>query len=112
MSGSWHVRCSTVPHSHTWSPDLEPTYCRMLQVHVGWLSDGTAVLSFRGTATMQDGLADVQVMHRDVHFLRDYFPGSRAHIGGPRNDPLRARMQLWHMSRMQSLQRHVLMAPS
>ena len=84
MSGSWHLTCTTVSHLYTWSPDLYLSYNRTVQVHVGWLSDGTAVLSFRGTATMQDGLADVQVMHRDVHFLRDYFPGSRTHIGGPR----------------------------
>ena len=52
-----------------------------MQVHVGWLDDGTAVFSFRGTATVQDGLADVQIMHRDVHYMRDLFPGSRAHLG-------------------------------
>ena len=39
------------------------------------------MLSFRGTATVQDGLADVQIMHRDVHYMRDLFPGSRAHLG-------------------------------
>ena len=53
----------------------------VMQVHVGWLDNGTAVLAFRGTATMQDGMADVQIMHRSVHYLRKHFPGSRAHLG-------------------------------
>ena len=53
-----------------------------MQVHVGWLDEGTAVLAFRGTATMQDGLADVKIMRRDVSYLSEHFPGSRAHLGG------------------------------
>ena len=52
-----------------------------MQVHVAWLEDGTAVLAFRGTATVQDGLADIKLMRLDVHFLRELFPGSRAHLG-------------------------------
>ena len=53
----------------------------MAQVHVGWLEDGTAVFAFRGTATMKDGLADVKIMRLDVAYLRELFPGARAHLG-------------------------------
>ena len=55
----------------------------LAQVHIAWLDDGTAVFAFRGTATMQDSLADVKVMRLDVHFLKELFPGARAHLGGP-----------------------------
>ena len=52
-----------------------------MQVHVGWLEDGTAIFAFRGTATVQDGLADVKIMRLDVSYLRELFPGARAHLG-------------------------------
>ncbi|KAK9813912.1 hypothetical protein WJX73_004505 [Symbiochloris irregularis] len=54
---------------------------RNTHVHVSWLDDGTAVFAFRGTATMQDSLADVKVLRLDVHFLKELFPGARAHSG-------------------------------
>lgn len=49
------------------------------QVHVGWMEDGKVVFAFRGTATVQDGLADLKILRKDVYFLQDVFPGTRAH---------------------------------
>ncbi|KAK9806405.1 hypothetical protein WJX73_002637 [Symbiochloris irregularis] len=54
---------------------------RNTHVHVGWLEDGTVIMAFRGTATVQDGLADVKILRLDVRFLTQHFPGSRAHLG-------------------------------
>ena len=53
-----------------------------LQVHVGWLPEGTAVFAFRGTDTAQDGLQDVKIMRRNIDYLQDLFPGVKAHVGG------------------------------
>ncbi|KAK9813966.1 hypothetical protein WJX73_007164 [Symbiochloris irregularis] len=50
-------------------------------VHIAWMDDGTAIFAFRGTATMQDGLADVKALRRDVHYLTELFPKARAHLG-------------------------------
>lgn len=52
-----------------------------LQVHVAWLDDGTAIFAFRGTATLQDGMADLKVLRLDVHYLTELFPGTLAHLG-------------------------------
>lgn len=41
MSGMMHAPCDLIMVA--------------IQVHIGWLEDGTAVFAFRGTATMQDG---------------------------------------------------------
>lgn len=51
------------------------------QVHVSWLEDGTVIMAFRGTATVQDGLADIKLLRTNVRFLTQHFPGSRAHLG-------------------------------
>ena len=53
-----------------------------MQVHVGWLPEGTAVFAFRGTDTAQDGLQDVKIMRRNIDYLQDLFPGVKAHVGG------------------------------
>jgi hypothetical protein len=34
------------------------------QVHVSWIDSGTAVFSFRGTESTQDGLQDIKMMRR------------------------------------------------
>ena len=59
-----------------------------LQVHVGWLPEGTAVFAFRGTDTAQDGLQDVKIMRRNIDYLQDLFPGVKAHVGGCRSASL------------------------
>ncbi|KAK9842880.1 hypothetical protein WJX74_003838 [Apatococcus lobatus] len=51
------------------------------QVHVGWLSSGTAVLAFRGTATMQDSLQDAKFLRRNIDYLQELYPGTKAHTG-------------------------------
>ena len=63
--------------------EVKSCFLGVLQVHVGWMEDGTAVFAFRGTATVQDGLADVKIMRLDVSYLRELFPGARAHLGTP-----------------------------
>ncbi|KAK9866652.1 hypothetical protein WJX84_004627 [Apatococcus fuscideae] len=51
------------------------------QVHVGWLESGTAVLAFRGTATMQDSLQDAKFLRRNIDYLQELYPGTKAHTG-------------------------------
>lgn len=58
------------------------------QVHIGWLDSGTAVFSFRGTSTMQDGLQDVKLLRRNIDYLQELYPGTRAHIGPPFPHPV------------------------
>ncbi len=53
----------------------------MLQVHVGWLEGGTAILAFRGTQTAQDGLQDVKIVRQSIDHLQKMFPGTQAHSG-------------------------------
>ena len=52
-----------------------------MQVHVGWLEGGTAVLAFRGTQTAQDGLQDVKIVRQSIDHLQGMFPGTQAHSG-------------------------------
>ena len=52
-----------------------------LQVHVGWLLGGTAVLAFRGTETAQDGLQDMKFIRKSIDHLQELFPGVQAHTG-------------------------------
>ena len=52
-----------------------------LQVHVGWLEGGTAILAFRGTQTAQDGLQDVKIVRQSIDHLQGMFPGTQAHSG-------------------------------
>ncbi len=56
------------------------------QVHVAWLKSGTAVLAFRGTATMQDSLQDVKFLRRNIDYMQELYPGTKAHVGRP-EDP-------------------------
>jgi len=53
----------------------------VLQVHVGWLEGGTAILAFRGTQTAQDGLQDVKIVRQSIDHLQKMFPGTQAHSG-------------------------------
>ncbi len=53
----------------------------ILQVHVGWLEGGTAILAFRGTQTAQDGLQDVKIVRQSIDHLQKMFPGTQAHSG-------------------------------
>ena len=62
--------------------------CNILQVHVGWLEGGTAILAFRGTQTAQDGLQDVKIVRQSIDHLQGMFPGTQAHSG----------LYLWHQS--------------
>lgn len=52
-----------------------------MQVHVGWLEGGTAILAFRGTQTAQDGLQDVKIVRQSIDHLQGMFPGTQAHSG-------------------------------
>ena len=52
-----------------------------LQVHVGWLPGGTAILAFRGTESAQDGLQDVKIIRKNVDYMQEVFPGVQAHTG-------------------------------
>ena len=58
-----------------------PTVQGVLQVHVGWLEGGTAILAFRGTQTAQDGLQDVKIVRQSIDHLQKMFPGTQAHSG-------------------------------
>jgi hypothetical protein len=58
----------------------------VLQVHVGWLEGGTAILAFRGTQTAQDGLQDVKIVRQSIDHLQKMFPGTQAHSGKLSND--------------------------
>ena len=48
---------------------------------MGWLPSGTAVLAFRGTATMQDSLQDAKFLRRNIDYLQELYPGTKAHTG-------------------------------
>ena len=48
---------------------------------MGWLDSGTAVLAFRGTATAKDGLQDVKFLRRNIDYLQELYPGTKAHTG-------------------------------
>ena len=52
-----------------------------VQVHVGWLPGGTAILAFRGTESAQDGLQDVKIIRKNVDYMQEVFPGVQAHTG-------------------------------
>ena len=52
-----------------------------LQVHVGWLVGGTAILAFRGTGNAQDGLQDMKFIRKSIDHLQELFPGVQAHTG-------------------------------
>ena len=52
-----------------------------MQVHVSWLEGGTAIFAFRGTASTQDGLQDVKIVSRNIDYLRELYPGVKAHMG-------------------------------
>ena len=51
------------------------------QVQVAWLEGGTAVFAFRGTSKQQDALQDLKMLRRNIPFLNDLYPGSKAHVG-------------------------------
>ena len=51
------------------------------QVHVSWMESGTAVFSFRGTESTQDGLQDLKLIRRNIDFLARSCPGAKAHTG-------------------------------
>ncbi|CAK0771966.1 hypothetical protein CVIRNUC_003915 [Coccomyxa viridis] len=51
------------------------------QVHVSWIESGTAVFSFRGTESTQDGLQDLKLIRRNIDFLARSCPGAKAHTG-------------------------------
>ena len=59
----------------------------LLQVHVAWLKSGTAMLAFRGTATMQDSLQDVKFLRRNIDYMQELYPGTKAHVGTFMMDP-------------------------
>jgi Lipase (class 3) len=51
-------------------------------VFIGWIPDeSSAVLSFRGTASRSDALADLKFLPRQIEFLPELFPGATAHLG-------------------------------
>ncbi len=52
-----------------------------VQVHVSWIESGTAVFSFRGTESTQDGLQDLKLIRRNIDFLARSCPGAKAHTG-------------------------------
>ena len=52
-----------------------------MQVHVSWIESGTAVFSFRGTESTQDGLQDLKLIRRNIDFLARSCPGAKAHTG-------------------------------
>ena len=54
-----------------------------MQVHVSWMESGTAVFSFRGTESTQDGLQDLKLIRRNIDFLARSSPGAKAHTGAP-----------------------------
>ena len=59
-----------------------------MQVHVSWIESGTAVFSFRGTESTQDGLQDLKLIRRNIDFLARSCPGAKAHTGqSPLTDP-------------------------
>lgn len=49
-------------------------------MQVAWL-EGTAVFAFRGTSNQQDALQDLKMLRRDIPFLAELYPGSKAHVG-------------------------------
>ncbi|KAK9818390.1 hypothetical protein WJX72_011847 [[Myrmecia] bisecta] len=51
------------------------------QVHVGWLEGDTAVLAFRGTQSAQDGLQDAKFIRKNINYLQELYPGTKAHTG-------------------------------
>jgi hypothetical protein len=53
----------------------------VLQVHVGWLENGSAVFAFRGTESAQDGLQDAKFFRRGIDYLEKAYPGVKAHLG-------------------------------
>ncbi len=53
----------------------------LVQVHVGWLDNGTAVFAFRGTESAQDGLQDAKFLRRGIDYLEKAYPGVKAHLG-------------------------------
>eukprot|EP00884_Botryococcus_braunii_P010106 jgi/Botrbrau1/19097/Bobra.0077s0011.1 len=52
-----------------------------VQVHVGWLENGTAVFAFRGTESAQDGLQDAKFFRRGIDYMEKAYPGVKAHLG-------------------------------
>lgn len=46
------------------------------------MESGTAVFSFRGTESTQDGLQDLKLIRRNIDFLARSCPGAKAHTGG------------------------------
>lgn len=52
-----------------------------VQVHVSWIESGTAVFSFRGTESTQDGLQDIKMLRRNIDYLQRGYPGAKAHTG-------------------------------
>ena len=47
------------------------------------MESGTAVFSFRGTESTQDGLQDLKLIRRNIDFLARSCPGAKAHTGAP-----------------------------
>ena len=45
------------------------------------MESGTAVFSFRGTESTQDGLQDLKLIRRNIDFLARACPGAKAHTG-------------------------------
>ena len=45
------------------------------------MESGTAVFSFRGTESTQDGLQDLKLIRRNIDFLARSCPGAKAHTG-------------------------------
>ncbi len=48
---------------------------------MSWIESGTAVFSFRGTESTQDGLQDLKLIRRNIDFLARSCPGAKAHTG-------------------------------
>ena len=82
------VSCMPCESPSSWKDVIVASLCGFsltselpFQVHVGWLPSGTAVLAFRGTATMQDSLQDAKFLRRNIDYLQELYPGTKAHTG-------------------------------
>ena len=71
------------PYQHYWLCRQASTALSSpwLQVHVGWLPGGTAVMAFRGTENAHDGLQDMKIIRKNIDYLQEMYPGVQAHTG-------------------------------
>ena len=88
MQGRWPPRVDLLKHcvqiwcAPLWEWSGPNLLClTRVQVHVGWLPGGTAILAFRGTESAQDGLQDVKILRKNVDYMQEIFPGVQAHTG-------------------------------